>query len=399
MQNFSYLKWLFTSLILLVLLPGKAQQYLKQDSVRTDFMMKVIQKNPRTQIPKPPYRYSVEDIEFDDAGTGLHYGATLTKPLGKTSFPTVVLISGTGPQDRDYTGAGHKAFWVLADYLSNHGIGVLRMDDRSKGRTNGMYMLASTMDFAKDAYAGIKWLYGRKDIDTSRIGLVGHSEGGIIGPIVSKMEPNAVKFMVLISGPTVGLRVVNRLQTHVYFDDFFKHNDTLTNAYMRLHTYVVDRIPAEASDYESLKVLLDKAADTFYRREEPAVSARLRVAEGENGGKMLMSSFGVFIKPWWQFILPYDPVQDLVALKCPVLGIYGDKDQQVPPMESMKLLKDNLPANKYNKVLMYKNMNHFMQPDAVGDPKKYESIAVTVMLEVMEQMVKWINSLPVKVKK
>lgn len=391
MQYLSF-RWLLTGLAVLGCLPLKAQQNFPEDSLRRDYMAKAVLKHPRVQIPEAPYGYTVENVQFDDALTGLHYGATLTKPIGKVSFPTVVLISGTAPQDRDYTGGGHKPFWVLADYLSNQGIGVLRMDDRSTGQTNGMYMLSSTLDFAQDADAGLKWLYTRKDIDTARIGLFGHSEGGIIAPIVYKMSPSAVKFMVLVSGPTVGLRVVNRLQTHTYFANQFK-NDTLTNAYMRLHSYVVDRIPVEAADYESLKVLLKKAADTFLRNEDTSVSARLRVSRGEDGVTNMMRSFGTFIKPWWLYILPYEPVKDLTGIKCPVLGIFGDKDQQVPPVESLALLKKNLPSNKRSKVMMVKNMNHFMQPDTVGDPKGYENIPVTIMPEVLKQISQWITGL------
>lgn len=398
MKHLIRLRWLFTGLAVLSCLFLKAQQTIAGDSLRTNFMLKAAQKYPRIQIPKAPYNYTIEDIQYDDAATGLHYGATLTKPIGKKSFPTVVLISGTGPQDRDYTGGGHKPFWVLADYLSNHGIGVLRIDDRGTGQTTGMYMLSTSKDFADDIYAGVKWLYTRKDIDTARIGLIGHSEGGIIAPMVYKTAPSKIKFMVLASGPTVGLRVVNKQQSRDYFYGFFNQNDTLTNAYMRLHSYIVDRIPSEANDFESLKKLVNTAADVTYRSEPHSVSARLRVQGGENGGQMLYSSFGVFLKPWWMFILPYQPVKDLQGIKIPVLGIFGDKDKQVPPVESMKLLKDNLPLNKFTKVMMFDNVNHFLMPDTSGDPKKYEQISITIKPEILVEMVNWINKLPQKMK-
>ncbi|MDP9078905.1 MAG: alpha/beta hydrolase [Bacteroidota bacterium] len=395
MQYLSYLKLLFTSLILLSVLSMRAQQqYLRGDTARVDFMMKIVQKHPRIQIPEPPYNYTVEDIKFNDATTGLHYGATLTKPIGKSGFPTVVLLSGTGAQDRDYKVAGHKFFWVLADYLSNHGIGVLRLDDRGTGETNGVYSMCTSLDFAKDALAGVKWLYTRSDIDTSRIGLIGHSEGGILAPMVYKMAPSAVKFMVLVSGPTVGLRVVNSLQTRASRKQFFKQNDTLTNAYMRLHNYVVDRIPQEAHNYNELKKLMNKAADIFYREEDPAIAAKLGVSSGENGGEMLGRYFSTFLNPWWQFILPYDPVKDIRQVKCPVLGIYGDKDQQIPSNECYQLLKSNLPSNRYSKVMMYKDMNHFMQPDTMGNRQDYQEIPVTIKPEVLKGITKWINTLP-----
>lgn len=393
MKHLFKFRWLLTALVILSYQPLKAQQVLPADALRTDYMAKEIVKHPRQQIPKLPYKYTVENVEFDDAKTGLHYGATLTKPIGKNSFPTVVLISGTAPQDRDYTGGGHKPFWVLADYLSNHGIGVLRIDDRSTGQTTGMYMLSNSKDFAQDALAGVNWLYGRKDIDTTKIGLIGHSEGGIIAPMVYQMAPSKIKFMVMASGPTVGLRVVNTKQTQEYFYNQFKQNDSLTNSYMRLHQYVVDRVPGVAYDYESMKKLLSKAADSFYRSEGPALAQALHFDGGEKGGEMLFRSFGVFIKPWWLYILAYNPVKDIQSIKVPVFGIYGDKDQQVPPVESLKILKDNLPVNKFNKVMMYKNVNHFLMPDSNGDPKKYQDIEITIKPDIMQDISEWINKL------
>jgi len=200
--------------------------------------------------------------------------------------------------------------------------------------------------------------------------------------------------MVLVSGPTVGLRVVNRLQTKVFRKGFFKQNDTLTDAYMRLHNYVVDRIPQEAHNYAELKKLMNKAADIFYRKEDPAISAKLGVSSGENGGEMLGRYFSTFLSPWWQFILPYDPLNDVRQVKCPVLGIYGDKDQQIPANDCYRLLKSNLPSNKYSKMMMYDNMNHFMQPDTTGDPQNYQDIPVTIKPEVLKRITKWINTLP-----
>jgi len=366
--------------------------YPLEDSARIVMMKEVSKKHPRIQIPTPPYAYSVENVSFKDDETGLQYGGTLTKPEGKDDFPTVVLISGTGAQDRDYTGAGHKFFWTLADYLSTNGIAVLRVDDRGVGETNGIYVNATSLDFAKDTQAALKWLNTRADIKHNRIGLIGHSEGGIIAPMVYKLNPNLVKFMVLISGPTVGLRVINTKQTTDFYKASFKDNDTLVKANMRIHQFVVDRIPKEAHDDASLDILLRKTSDSLNYLIDPKLTKRIGLGDGAGRPFVLKGRFMSFLKPWWQFILAYDPINDLKLVECPVLGIYGDKDQQVPPKESLSLLRKNLPRNKYTKMKMYKNMNHFMQPDLNGDPKNYENISTTIMPEVLMQISSWINS-------
>lgn len=383
-------------LIATALLTGRCalgQVYPPQDVKRAAYMDSVRKVHPRVQVPTPPYHYTVEDVRFTDPGTGLTYGGTFTKPSGLKSFPSVVLISGTSPSDRDYTCYDHKYFWVLADYLSNQGIGVLRLDDRSTGETNGVYVMSTTMDFAKDILAGVTWLHTRTDIDTSRIGLVGHSEGGIIAPMTHMLAPAATKFLVLISGPITGLRYINSFQSRQQFALHYK-GDTL-EARMRLHQYVVDNIPARAHDYPELQKLLAWAVDTFYRTEDTAIAARLRISNDARGVEEVNRSYKTFMKPWWLFILTYDPVTDIRLLDCPVLGLFGDKDQQVPPQQNYQRLKDNLPANPYSAVQMIPYMNHFMQPDSTtGSWENYEKIPVTVMPEVLNKVAAWINRLP-----
>lgn len=397
-KRFSH-KWLQLAMTLLLSSNAMAQssqdQYPVQDTARAQYMEKAVKEHPRMQVPTPPYNYTVEDVTFTDAGTTLTYGATFTRPKGLASFPTVVLISGTSPSDRDYTGDGHKFFWVLADYLSNHGIAVLRIDDRGTAQTNGIYFTATTMDFAKDILAGVTYLHTRKDVDTARIGLVGHSEGGIIAPMTHNLAPGATKFTVLISPPIVGLRVINDYQSRAAFKRMYKDSDTLLAGRMRLHHYVVDNIPARAPTYDSLQKLLAWAVDTFYHTEDTALSRKLQVTPDAKGVETLNRSYKTFAKPWWLFILDYQPVTDIRKLQCPVLAIFGTKDTQVPPQPDYDLLKANLPANTYSEMLMIKDMNHFMQPDpGNGSYENYKQIPVTIMPEVLDKVATWINKLP-----
>ena len=157
---------------------------------------------PRPQDPKKPYPYRAEDVKYQNKAAGIELGATLTLPQGKSPFPAVVLITGSGPQDRNESLLGHHPFLVLADYLTRKGIAVLRADDRGVGESTGDFNLATTADFATDTEAGVAYLKTRPEIDTRKIGLVGHSEGGVIAPMVAARNHD-VAFIVMMAGSGV----------------------------------------------------------------------------------------------------------------------------------------------------------------------------------------------------
>jgi len=163
----------------------------------------------RPQMPKPPFPYKEEKVVYQNLDHSIQFGATLTLPPSEQDVPTVILITGSGQQDRDETIFGHKLFWVLADHLSRHGIAVLRVDDRGIGETTGDAKNATSADFAQDVLAGIAYLKSHKGIDVKRIGLIGHSEGGIIAPLVAHQSQD-VAFIVSLAGVGVsGLELIN----------------------------------------------------------------------------------------------------------------------------------------------------------------------------------------------
>ncbi len=157
----------------------------------------------RPQTPKAPFPYKVEEVTYPSKAAGVRLAGTVTLPEGKGPFPAVVMITGSGPQDRDETLLGHKPFLVLADALTRRGIAVLRSDDRGIGRSGGVFATATTPDFADDALGGLLYLKGRPEIDGNRLGLLGHSEGGVIGPMVAARSPGDVAFLVLLAGTGV----------------------------------------------------------------------------------------------------------------------------------------------------------------------------------------------------
>ncbi|SEA88405.1 hypothetical protein SAMN05443550_106150 [Pedobacter hartonius] len=360
--------------------------YPPQDTARVRWMLtKTRTKHQRPQMPHPPYHYTIEDCTFTGKKTGLTYGATLTRPIGIKRFPTVVLISGTGSQDRDYTVSGHKFFWVLADYLSNHGIAVLRVDDRSTGKTTGIFNRSTTVDFAKDVLCAVEWLNTRKDIDPGRIGLIGHSEGGIVAPMVAAMAPEKISFLVMIGAPVIGLHQINYYQTRQAYTAIYKP-DTVLFAMMRLHQEIMSKIPAQAHDLSEMNVVVKNALDTFYKRESPGIVKR--IIPDKNTYDRMFRSYQSFLSPWWQFVLSYDPAQDIQKVNCPVLVVYGNKDRQVPPAEDYALIKKL--QHRRSESILIPDMNHFMQPDTSGNPKNYEAIETTIKPVLLEKISTWV---------
>jgi len=366
--------------------------YAQLDTAHANWVKNIPPELNRFQIPHAPFNYTSEDLTFKSAETGLTYGATLTKPRGYKMFPTVVLIDGTGPQDRDYTAYFHKYFWVLADYLSNNGIAVLRLDDRGVGGTNGNFEQSTSRDFSKDIHSAVTYLYTRKDIDHLKIGLIGHSEGGIIAPMVYTADSAKICFMVLLSPPVIGLRAINRFQN---LEQLARGGgaDSLIKAQEVLHDAIVSHIPNDAHNMDELTVVLKKELAAFCKTQSPQMLDKLMIHDNSSMRFSLTMGYQGFLSPWWQYILTYDPINDLKTIKCPVLAIYGTKDVQVPPEEDYGLIKASLPKNSKTKIVLFKDVNHFMQAEPDGTSRDYTYNPVTIAPEVLSQIATWINAL------
>jgi len=172
--------------------------HFPMDLIRVDSTILLI----KPQTPKPPFPYNSEELEYDNLATGIHYSATLTYPKSGEPFPAAILITGSGQEDRDETIFGHKPFAVIADYLARRGYAVLRVDDRGIGKSTGNISNATSQDFAGDVETGLLELQKRKDIDHKKIGLIGHSEGGLIAPMIASKNNN-IDFIILLAGPGV----------------------------------------------------------------------------------------------------------------------------------------------------------------------------------------------------
>jgi hypothetical protein len=328
----------------------------------------------RPQTPKKPYPYRAEDVVFHDAGAHVRLAGTLTLPRGHGPFPAVVLVAGSGPDDRNESIFGHQPFLILADYLTRHGLAVLRYDKRGVGASTGDYAKATTLDFADDAEAAAVWLRSRPEIDARRIGLVGHSEGGLIAPIVATHDPN-VAFIVLMAGPGVD-------------------GVDLQLEQARLSTKAYGMSDAAAADYvEALRLIFG----VVRANKDPAVAAaKLKTAieplaqPHSRQASILEGQASIANSPWSRFFFDYDPAPTLAEVRCPVLALIGSKDLQVPPDQNLPPIRVALAHNLDAEVEELPDLNHFFQPAKTGSPDEYIKIEETIAPLALETITGWI---------
>ncbi|MGO1242841.1 MAG: alpha/beta hydrolase family protein [Sphingobacterium sp.] len=345
----------------------------------------------RPQTPKAPFPYQEEKVIYHNHDKSIQYGATLTFPDTNQSTAAVILISGSGQQDRDETLFGHKPFWVIADYLSRNGIAVLRVDDRGVGETTGEVMSATSMDFADDVLVGIEYLKAHKGINIKKIGLIGHSEGGVIAPLAA-MKSEDIAFIISLAG--VGVKGMELMQKQIHQGNVqlglnaeeINKVDTLVRMIIDLSDRYTDKKQLQAAFAKSMQEWLDN-------QPEPLL-VKLGY-KGPNADKNIDQMAGRFFMPWMRFFLKYDPSTTLGKIKIPVLALNGEKDTQVSAKENLagfnKLLTK--AGNKNFKTMALPNLNHFFQHAETGDMSEYATIEETISPEVLSIMENWIKDL------
>ena len=330
-----------------------------------------LERHPRPQEPSKPYPYRAEDVAYDNKTAGNRLAATLTMPNGKGPFPAVVLITGSGPQDRDETVFNHKPFLVLADYLTRRGIAVLRADDRGTGESTGDFAKATTADFATDTEAGIVYLKTRAEIDPRRIGLIGHSEGGIIAPMIAARNHD-VAFIVMMAGSGVpGDQILVAQST------------LLAEAAGKSHEVALKTGEREREILDLLKQNQDDAALQKSLREK--LSAEMRDAQIGAAVAQLMS-------PWFRYFVNYDPAPALRKVTCPVLALNGEKDLQVPPRQNLPAIRKALEdaGNKNFEADELSGLNHLFQTAKTGSVAEYATIDETIAPAALAKIAAWI---------
>ena len=334
------------------------------------------------QEPKPPYPYLAEDVSYENNAAGITLAGTLTKPSTGGPFPTVLLITGSGPQNRDEELFGQKPFLVIADYLTRRGIAVLRVDDRGIGKSTGVFGTATTLDFAGDVKAGIAYLKTRDDVDKKHIGLIGHSEGGLIAPMAA-CESKDVAFIILMAGPSLKGDQILTLQ------------DSLISNVMGVPAEAISR---ELQMNRRLFALAETESDTAKLHAD--IRQVLEESAGKDtssGGKMTSDQVEAtarqFVSPWFRFFISYDPMPTLERVTCPVLALDGSKDLQVPAEQNIEGMKRAFAksGNTRAKAVLLPGLNHLFQTAGTGSPTEYAKIEETVSPDALKVMGDWIE--------
>lgn len=357
----------------------------KQSGLSLPLILKRVKETPkiiRPQEPKKPYPYIEEEVLYENKEAGIKLAGTFTRPKSGGSFLTVLLISGSGPQDRDETVFGHHPFLVLADYLTRRGIAVLRVDDRGVGKSTGSFEGATSEDFASDVLAGIKYLKSRKDVDNGKIGLIGHSEGGIIAPMVAARSPD-VAFIVMIAGPGIPCDSLLLLQAAAIgrasgaSEEEVKKNRALQVRIFNVVKNEKDKVIAE----KKLKKIFEDAVAEMNEKGRASVSE-----------ESINAQIKQVLSPWFRFFITYDPRPTLEKVKCPVLAINGEKDLQVPPRENLNAIEAALKAggNRSYTIKELKGLNHLLQPAKTGSPAEYSKIEETISPAALKIIGDWI---------
>ncbi len=338
----------------------------------------------RSQEPVKPYPYYTEEIKFKNKKAGITLAGTLSLPQKKGKFPVVVLISGSGPQDRDESLLGHKPFLVIADYLTSRGMGVLRFDDRGTFASTGDFSKATTEDFAGDVLAAVNFLKKRGDIDKKHIGLIGHSEGGIIAPMVAAKSPD-VSFIVLLAGTGIkGSDLLLLQQELIAKSQGATEAEAKEAVELNRGAY---KIIEESKNMEYMKRDLTSYYVSYIGKQPD-----FKKPEGATDQDIAGEYVKQLTSPWMLFFLQYDPSLILKDVKCPVLVLNGSKDLQVPSKINLEAIRAGLEkgGNMDVTIKEFPNMNHLFQECETGAIEEYAKIDQTVSPIVLNEIAKWL---------
>lgn len=318
----------------------------------------------RPQEPKRPYPYLDEEVTYQNVKDGVTLAGTLTMPFTGGPFPAVILITGSGQEDRDESAYGHRPFLVLADYLTRRGIAVLRVDDRGVGGSTGDASQATSEDFSRDVLAGIEYLKTRQEIDPKRIGLIGHSDGGAIAPLAA-VDSNDVAFIVLMAGPGVTGDLV-------------------------IEGQIASLLKAAGADQPAIDAALQqqrRVIDVVKSVTDPILAnERLRDLGCAD------SEIPALTSKWFHFFVTHDPQETLRKVRCPVLALNGGLDFQVLAQVNLSAIEKALRegGNPDFSVKELPGLNHLFQTAQTGNLDEYAKIEETMSPVALETVATWI---------
>ncbi|PKN71853.1 MAG: alpha/beta hydrolase [Candidatus Cloacimonetes bacterium HGW-Cloacimonetes-3] len=340
------------------------------------------QSRPRPQEPKEPYPYYTEDVYFPNSAASIKLAGTLTLPSAKGKYPTVIMITGSGPQDRDEAVFGHRPFWIIADHLARKGIASLRFDDRGTAKSEGDFAAATTFDFVTDVTSAIEYLKTRKEVKT--IGLLGHSEGGIIAPIVAS-QTDIMKFIILLAGTGDRGDRLLLMQQEAIMRAAGKDESELQKT-LAINAAAFE-IVIQSADTDSLR------ADLHKYITETIDNGSVEIPAGNTRDEFINSQLAGICNPWMLNFMKLDPTRYLEKVRCPVLALNGAKDLQVPSGVNLAAIRNALArgGNKAVTTKEYPGLNHLFQACETGLPDEYQTIEQTFAPAVLDDITSWIK--------
>ena len=343
----------------------------------------------RPQHPQPPFPYRVLEVQFPSANPGDVLAGTLTLPTEGDRFPLAILISGSGPQDRDSTLFDHKSFLVLADYLTRRGLAVLRYDERGVAKSAGNHASATTEDFAQDVAAAVRFARTRTDIDPLKIGLIGHSEGGMIAPMVAAQDPQ-IAWIILMAGPGVNGEQILYSQGQLIVAAEGGDAEAMTT-----QRKIQERLFAAIKQDSNAVWDEDRLESVSGELEQEILSENTELSDDErkNLNAAIRQGLVQVSSPWFRFFLTYEPAPALTKVQCPVLALNGSHDLQVDPQLNLPQIEAALKegGNPHFTIRELPRLNHLFQTCETGAISQYPLIEETLAPLLLETIEQWLQ--------
>lgn len=343
----------------------------------------------RPQEPKPPFPYKVEKINFNQIARGFTLAGTLTLPEGQGPFPAVVMVTGSGSQNRNEEIFGHKPFWVIADHLTRSGIAVLRYDDRGVAASGGMATGSTTADLALDARSAMEFLLTRSEIDKSGLGIIGHSEGGMIAFMLAS-EYDDISFVISLAGPGVDGKTILLEQS-----EYISRLSGVSESIVEDNRIVMDKVYDLMIVNDTHKTWGEEVIEftsSYYSNKEKGLYSE---GDIEQAKRNLLASIPESSYAWMRYFVMYDPTSDFASIDCPVLALNGAKDCQVLAEKNINAIKKGFQAsgNKQLTAMILPGLNHLFQNCKTGLPTEYNMIEETFDQNTLKLMSSWILQL------
>lgn len=344
----------------------------------------------RKQTPVPPFPYRSEDVIYHNKDKSMQYGATITLPHGPGPFPAIVMSTGSGQQNRDEEIEGHKPFAVIADYLTRRGYIVLRIDDRGIGQTTGSPETSTTADHTRDALSGLEYLKGRKETNRKKMGIIGHSEGGLVAEMAAAQSKD-IAFIVSLAGPGINIISLMEEQNGKVLREAGLAQEAV-DAYLPLYNQV-SMIVAHAATRDEARKEIDMAIKAWKEKAHPNVAFAFGLRDEASVGKMTDEFTGLYDNPWWRFFIAQEPQQFIEKLQCKVLALNGEKDIQVIPASNLNGFREALARSKSPayEVKELPGLNHLFQKCKTCKISEYGTLEESFSPDALTVIGDWLD--------